>query len=81
MQEYNWWWRAFLTPASCAVYAFVYMIYIVAGVVQPTTGAGVFMFLVHAVVVCATLFVSLGAIGLLTTLGYVWYMYSSIKLD
>jgi len=81
MQDAHWWWRAFLTPASSALYVFIYLIYLVAAEFKPINGAGVFMFLVHAFVVSSGIFLSLGAIGLLTTLLYVWYMYSSIKLD
>lgn len=77
----NWWWLAFFTPASSGLYVFIYLIYVVSAVIKPQLGAGVFMFLVHAVVVSGSVFLALGSIGLLTTLAYVWYMFSSIKID
>jgi hypothetical protein len=81
LQMPHWWWLSFFTPATSGLYVFIYLIYIVAAVVKPTAGAGVFMFLVHAVIVSGSVFLALGAIGMLATLGYVWYMFSSIKID
>jgi len=26
-EDYNWWWRSFITSGACAVYVFVYSIY------------------------------------------------------
>lgn len=79
-ENYHWWWRAFFTPASSALYVFIYLIYFL-GAHLRVGGPGAFLFLVHAVMVSLTLFLLLGSVGLLTTLLYVWRMYASVKID
>merc|ERR1712083_1116768 len=79
-EDYDWWWRSFLTSGSSGVYVFSYSVYFytkleVAGFVATLLFFG-YMFLISF-----AFFVVTGTIGFAATFLFVRKIYSSIKID
>eukprot|EP00923_Selenidium_pygospionis_P003839 GHVN01006125.1.p1 GENE.GHVN01006125.1~~GHVN01006125.1.p1 ORF type:complete len:349 (-),score=40.69 GHVN01006125.1:235-1281(-) len=80
-EDYNWWWRSFLTSASCSVYIFVYSIYYWFTRLELTRITSITLYLGYSFVISYTFFVVTGSIGFITCFAFLRKVYGSIKVD
>ncbi|KAG2305685.1 hypothetical protein Bca52824_025433 [Brassica carinata] len=77
-EDYNWWWRAYLTAGSSAFYLFLYSIfYFTAG----DHKAGLGMLYWYMIIISYAFFVLTGTIGFYACFWFVRKIYSSVKID
>eukprot|EP00850_Spirogloea_muscicola_P020476 SM000217S06858 [mRNA] locus=s217:213784:217190:+ [translate_table: standard] len=82
MEDYRWWWRSFAASGSVAVYAFLYSInYLIFDLGQMRGMVPKLLYLGYTVLMVLAMFLGTGAIGFLSSLGFVHYLFSSVKLD
>lgn len=80
-EDHQWWWRAVLNGGSTGVYIYAYCFYYwwfkaeMEGFLQAS------FFFGYMAVVCYAFFVMLGAVGLMSSLAFVRYIYSSVHAD
>ena len=80
-EDYNWWWRSFLTAASSGLYLFLYSIYYAA--VKLELELFVSMLLYYGYMLLASIAFALvtGTIGFFACFIFVRKIYASIKID
>lgn len=79
-ENYHWWWRAFISGGSVAIYVFVYSInYLFHSQVEGLVP--VLYYLCVSAIISITLFIAAGVVGLWASLRFVMKMYSSLKID
>eukprot|EP00850_Spirogloea_muscicola_P009818 SM000056S17936 [mRNA] locus=s56:270892:274274:+ [translate_table: standard] len=82
MEDYRWWWRSFSASGSVAVYAFLYSInYLIFDLGQMRGMVPKLLYLGYTVLMVLAMFLGTGTIGFLSSLGFVHYLFSSVKLD
>merc|ERR1711935_600612 len=80
-EDYNWWWRAFLTSGSSGLYLFIYsMVYMSTKMVM-TRGVSVLLYIGYMSIASLVFFVSTGTIGFYACYWFVWKIFSAIKVD
>lgn len=80
-EDYNWWWRSFLTPASSAVYVFLYSILYYATRLDIEAGTPTLLYFSYMAIACWGLFLLTGSVGFLSTLWFNRAIYSAIHVD
>ncbi|KAJ7568299.1 hypothetical protein O6H91_01G026600 [Diphasiastrum complanatum] len=82
VEDWRWWWKAFFSSGSVALYVFLYSInymvfdlHILSGTVSTLLYVGYSLLMVLAILL------STGSVGFLTSLYFVHYLFSSVKLD
>jgi len=80
-EDYNWWWRSYITAGSSALYLFAYSIMYFATRLDITKFASAVLFFGYMLLISSFFFVLTGTIGFLSTLIFVRKIYSSIKVD
>eukprot|EP00002_Diphylleia_rotans_P008454 TRINITY_DN182_c0_g3_i1.p1 TRINITY_DN182_c0_g3~~TRINITY_DN182_c0_g3_i1.p1 ORF type:complete len:637 (-),score=136.16 TRINITY_DN182_c0_g3_i1:126-2036(-) len=80
-EDYRWWWRAFLTPASSALYMFLYSIAYFINKLEIQDFVSGLLFFSYTFMMCVAFFLMTGTIGFLSGWWFVRKIYSSIKVD
>ncbi|ESW27116.1 hypothetical protein PHAVU_003G175400 [Phaseolus vulgaris] len=82
VEDWRWWWKSFFASGSVAIYIFLYSInYLVFdlknlnGPVSATLYLGYSLFMVLAIMLAT------GTVGFLSSFWFVYYLFSSVKLD
>ncbi|GAU11979.1 hypothetical protein TSUD_196030, partial [Trifolium subterraneum] len=82
VEDWRWWWKSFFASGSVALYIFLYSInYLVfdlknlSGPVSATLYLGYSLFMVLAIMLVT------GTVGFLSSFWFVYYLFSSVKLD
>lgn len=82
VEDWKWWWKSFFASGSVAIYIFLYSInYLVfdlkslSGPVSATLYLGYSLFMVLAIMLAT------GTVGFLSSFLFVYYLFSSVKLD
>eukprot|EP00611_Tribonema_gayanum_P021765 TRINITY_DN424_c0_g1_i1.p1 TRINITY_DN424_c0_g1~~TRINITY_DN424_c0_g1_i1.p1 ORF type:complete len:659 (+),score=196.73 TRINITY_DN424_c0_g1_i1:147-2123(+) len=79
-EDYHWWWRAFLTSGSTAVYIFLYSgLYF--SHLQSNMAVTYMLFFGYMGIICMGLFMLCGSIGFFSCLWFTRKIYASIKVD
>jgi hypothetical protein len=78
--DYNWWWKSFFVSASPALYIAIYSIYYFLYIDITRFTAIVVYFLIMALICTLTALIC-GACGVISTFGFLYYIYSKIKID
>ncbi|CAF3191948.1 unnamed protein product [Rotaria sp. Silwood2] len=78
-EDYNWWWRSFLTSGFTAVYFFLYSIYYFSTKLEISDGTSTFLYFGYTVMLTFILFLFTGTIGFLACFWFVRIIYSVIK--
>jgi len=80
-EDYHWWWRAFFTSGSSALYVFLYSIlyfHMIGGSSDPNSAA---LYFGWSLVMSGLMFVTCGFIGFYACWLFVRKIYASIKID
>lgn len=78
--DHKWWWKSFFVSASPSLYVLVYSIYYFIRLGLTRLSAIVIYFLINILIAIVVALV-LGSCGTLLTFGFVYYIYSKIKID
>mmetsp|Transcript_325 Transcript_325/g.1092 ORF Transcript_325/g.1092 Transcript_325/m.1092 type:complete len:633 (+) Transcript_325:74-1972(+) len=82
-EDYHWWWRSFLTPATSGAYVFLYSI-IFLNTQHDLKGmhlASVVMYLAYMFIISASFAFLTGFIGFESSFLFISKMFSSVKID
>ncbi|KAK9078357.1 hypothetical protein SSX86_002414 [Deinandra increscens subsp. villosa] len=75
-EDYNWWWRAYLTAGSSAVYLLLYSVYYYLTKLEITKGVSGVLYFGYMLVASYAFFVLTGTIGFYASLWFVRKIYS-----
>eukprot|EP00897_Mesotaenium_endlicherianum_P005496 jgi/Mesen1/4975/ME000248S04256 len=82
MEDYRWWWRSFLASGSVALYAFLYSInYLFVDLHRMSGTLSEILFMGYSLLMVFAIFLATGSIGFLASGYFVYYLFSSVKLD
>lgn len=82
VENWAWWWRAFLTPAASGLYIMVYSAYYYTQMVgEGTTLSTTFIFFAYMSVVSAAFALACGFVGVSACFTFIRVIYSAIKID
>ncbi|KAM0933539.1 putative nonaspanin (TM9SF), MFS transporter superfamily [Dioscorea sansibarensis] len=80
-EDYNWWWRAYLTAGSSAVYLFLYSAFYFFSKLEITKVVSGILYFGYMLIVSYAFFVLTGTIGFYACFWFVRKIYSSVKID
>jgi transmembrane 9 superfamily member 2/4 len=80
-EDYHWWWRAYFTSASSAVYLFLYSIFYFYSKLDITKTVAMLMYFGYMFLVSYGFFCLTGTIGFYACYFFVRQIYSAVKID
>ena len=80
-EDYNWWWRSFLTSGSSAAYMFGYSAFYFFTKLEITKFVSALLYFGYMSIAALVFFVSTGTIGFYACYIFVWKIFSAIKVD
>lgn len=80
-EDYNWWWRSFLTSGSSALYLFLYSIVYFSTKLQITAPVSTMLYFGYMAMISWAFFLFTGSIGFVACLTFVNRIYGAIKVD
>merc|ERR1719389_987057 len=80
-EDYNWWWRSFLTAGSSAGYMFAYSVFYFFTKLEITKLVSGLLYFGYMSIAALVFFVSTGTIGFYACYWFVWKIFSAIKVD
>mmetsp|Transcript_42664 Transcript_42664/g.140169 ORF Transcript_42664/g.140169 Transcript_42664/m.140169 type:complete len:637 (-) Transcript_42664:372-2282(-) len=80
-EDYNWWWRAFLTSGSSGLYLFGYSIMYFHSQLEIDGFVPTLMYFTYMAVFSTLFFLVTGTIGFYSCQKFVWAIYAAIKVD
>jgi transmembrane 9 superfamily protein 2/4 len=80
-EDYNWWWRSFLSSGSSGVYVFLYSILYFMTRLQIEKPVSTVLYFGYMLMMSCLFCLITGAIGLLASFVFVRAIYGSIKID
>lgn len=80
-EDYHWWWRAFLVPASSAVYFFIYSIVFMVMRLQIDWLGSIVIYLGFNIMIALVLVLVSGSLGLIGSFFFVRAIYGAVKVD
>ena len=80
-EDYNWWWRSFLTSGSSAAYMFGYSAFYFFTKLEITKFVSALLYFGYMFVAAIVFFLLTGAIGFYACYWFVWKIFSAIKID
>eukprot|EP01103_Thecamoeba_quadrilineata_P006045 TRINITY_DN15780_c0_g1_i2.p1 TRINITY_DN15780_c0_g1~~TRINITY_DN15780_c0_g1_i2.p1 ORF type:complete len:488 (-),score=39.97 TRINITY_DN15780_c0_g1_i2:22-1485(-) len=80
-EDYNWWWKSFLTPGSSALYMLLFSVYYYSTKMHITRFVSMVLFFGYSLIMAFFLFVLTGFVGFWCSLVFVTKIYNSIKID
>eukprot|EP01043_Picozoa_sp_COSAG02_P009856 COSAG02_NODE_339_length_24201_cov_45.538462_17_plen_517_part_00 len=80
-EDHHWWWRAVLNGGSTGVYIYAYCFYYWLFKAEMEGFLQASFFFGYMAVVCYAFFIMLGGVGLISSLTFVRYIYSSVHAD
>mmetsp|Transcript_1017 Transcript_1017/g.4352 ORF Transcript_1017/g.4352 Transcript_1017/m.4352 type:complete len:641 (-) Transcript_1017:1261-3183(-) len=79
-ENWAWWWRAFLTPATCGLYLFLYSIWYFS-TLDGSMYVTYFIYFTYMGVASFGVALACGFIGVISSLLFIIQIYASIKVD
>ncbi|OAY82319.1 Transmembrane 9 superfamily member 7 [Ananas comosus] len=80
-EDYHWWWRAYLTAGSSAIYLFAYSIFYFFTKLEITKVVSGILYFGYMLIGSYAFFVLTGTIGFYSCFWFVRKIYSSVKID
>lgn len=82
VEDWRWWWKAFFSSGSVAVYVFLYSInYLIFDLKSLSGTVSAMLYLGYCFIMALAIMLSTGTIGFLMSFYFVNYLFSSIKID
>ncbi|OQR70601.1 transmembrane 9 superfamily member 2-like [Tropilaelaps mercedesae] len=79
-EDYHWWWRAYLTSGSTALYLFVYCIHYFTRI-SISGAASTFLYFGYTTIMVLLFFLLTGTVGFFACFWFVRKIYSVVKVD
>ena len=79
-EDYRWWWRAFIAPASCGIYTFIYGIGYAIMSSKPTFSL-LIPYIVESLLFSFVIGLACGCIGFFGAFVFVRLLYDSLKME
>ncbi|XP_041356135.1 transmembrane 9 superfamily member 2-like [Gigantopelta aegis] len=80
-EDYQWWWRSFLTSGFTAVYVFYYCIHYFVTRLEMTGAINIILYFGYTFIIVFMLFLLTGTIGFFSCFWFVSKIYSVVKVD
>jgi len=80
-EDYNWWWRSFLTPGASALYVFLYAVMYFITRLDITNFVSGLLYFCYMGLASWAFFLMTGAVGFISCLLFVRKIYGAIKVD
>ncbi|PIN02575.1 Endosomal membrane protein, EMP70 [Handroanthus impetiginosus] len=80
-EDYKWWWRAYLTAGSSALYLFLYSVFYFFTKLEITKLVSGILYFGYMLIASYAFFVLTGTIGFYACFWFVRKIYSSVKID
>lgn len=80
-EDYNWWWRAYLTSGSSAIYLFLYATFYFFTKLEITKLVSGILYFGYTFIISYSFFVVTGTIGFYACYWFVRTIYGSVKID
>ncbi|KAH7294029.1 hypothetical protein KP509_28G053300 [Ceratopteris richardii] len=80
-EDYHWWWRAYLTSGSSALYLFLYATFYFFTKLEITKVVSGFLYFGYMVIISYSFFVLTGTVGFYACFWFVRTIYASVKID
>ena len=82
-EDYRWWWRSFLGPATVGLYAFVYAVgyFLVYDMHMAGSFRSVVLYIGYNLIISVGLGLMAGTIGFLATFYFIFKIFGMVKLD
>ncbi|PSC68332.1 Transmembrane 9 superfamily member 4 [Micractinium conductrix] len=80
-EDYHWWWRAYLTSGSSALYLFLYSLFYFYTKLDITKLVPALMYFGYMTIVSASFFCLTGTIGFYATYIFIRRIYGAVKID
>jgi transmembrane 9 superfamily protein 2/4 len=80
-EDYNWWWRSFLTSGSSAFYLFLYSAFYYSSKLKMDLMVSTILYFGYMFILSILFFLATGVIGYYSCLMFVLKIYSSVKVD
>ncbi|MQM09540.1 hypothetical protein Taro_042409 [Colocasia esculenta] len=80
-EDYHWWWRAYLTAGSSALYLFLYAVFYFFTKLEITKFVSGILYFGYMLIASYAFFVLTGTIGFYACFWFVHKIYSSVKID
>ncbi|XP_020589539.1 transmembrane 9 superfamily member 12 [Phalaenopsis equestris] len=82
VEDWRWWWKAFYASGSVALYVFLYSInYLIFDLRSLSGPVSAILYLGYSLIMAFAVMLVTGTIGFLTSLYFVHYLFSSVKID
>jgi transmembrane 9 superfamily protein 2/4 len=80
-EDYNWWWRSFLTSGSSALYLYLYAIVYFMTKLEIVGFTSTLLYFGYMAMIAWVFFLLTGSIGFVACLTFVNKIYTAIKVD
>ena len=80
-EDYNWWWRAFLTAGSSGLYLFAYSVMYFFTQLEIVGFVPTLLYFTYMAIFATLFFLVTGTIGFYSCYWFVWTIYAAIKVD
>ncbi|CAI7802553.1 unnamed protein product [Closterium sp. NIES-53] len=80
-EDYRWWWRAYLTSGSSALYLFLYATFYFFTKLEITKLVSAVLYFGYMVIISYSFFILTGTIGFYACYWFVRLIYASVKID
>uniref|UniRef100_A0A6V7QW48 Transmembrane 9 superfamily member n=1 Tax=Ananas comosus var. bracteatus TaxID=296719 RepID=A0A6V7QW48_ANACO len=82
VEDWKWWWKAFFASGSVALYVLLYSInYLVFDLRSLSGPVSAILYLGYSLIMAFAIMLSTGTIGFLMSFSFVYYLFSSVKID
>ncbi|CAI5490889.1 unnamed protein product [Closterium sp. Naga37s-1] len=82
MEDYRWWWRSLFASGSVACYVFLFcVLYLVVDLRHMRSLLSATIFLCYSLLMSLAIFLATGTVGFFSSAYFVYYLFSSVKLD
>ena len=80
-EDYHWWWRSFSNAGATAIYVFLYAALVHFPSLEVSSVAAYMLYFGYMGLACASLFMLMGFVGVMTSLWFNKTIFASIKID
>ncbi|XP_072963824.1 transmembrane 9 superfamily member 11-like [Typha angustifolia] len=82
VEDWRWWWKAFFSSGSVAIYIFLYSInYLVFDLKSLSGPVSAILYLGYSLFMALAIMLATGTVGFISSFCFVHYLFSSVKLD
>ncbi|ERN07469.1 hypothetical protein AMTRI_Chr12g275400 [Amborella trichopoda] len=82
VEDWQWWWKAFFSSGSVAIYIFLYSVnYLVFDLHSLSGPVSAALYLGYSLFMTLAVMLATGTVGFLSSFWFVHYLFSSVKLD